>query len=98
MYTCRDTCYIKPFPVSAAICDLPLIPTSHSNRTILVALSDPENIGLAIGISLPACVQFKLTQLETCMASVHAWLQMNGLQLNPNKSEVIQVTATRGRN
>jgi len=40
--------------------------------------------------------QFKLTQLETCTAS--AWLQMNGLQLNPNKSEVIQFTATRGRN
>jgi len=32
------------------------------------------------------------------MASVQAWLQMKGLQLNPNKSEVIQFTATRGRN
>jgi len=42
--------------------------------------------------------QFKLTQLETCTASVHAWLQMNGLQLNPNKSEVIRFNTTRGRN
>jgi hypothetical protein len=41
--------------------------------------------------------QAKLTQLENCTASVHAWLQMNWLQLNPNKSEVIQFTATRGR-
>jgi Reverse transcriptase (RNA-dependent DNA polymerase) len=41
--------------------------------------------------------QVKLTQLETCTASVHAWLQMNGLQLNPNKSEGIQFIATRGR-
>ena len=41
--------------------------------------------------------QVELTQLETCAASVHAWLQMNGLLLNPKKSEVIQFTATRGR-
>ena len=42
--------------------------------------------------------QVKLNQLETCTASIHSWLQMNGLQLNPNKSEVIQFTAARGRN
>jgi len=40
----------------------------------------------------------KLNQLETCTASIHSWLQINGLQLNPNKSEVIQFTAARGRN
>ena len=38
-----------------------------------------------------------MTQLENCTASVHAWLQINGLQLNPTKSAVIQFTATRGR-
>jgi len=42
-------------------------------------------------------LQVKVTQLENCTASVHAWLQINGLQLNPTKSEVIQFTATRGR-
>ena len=36
-------------------------------------------------------------QLKLNQFSVHAWLQMNGLQLNPNKSEVIQFTAIRGR-
>jgi len=41
--------------------------------------------------------QDKVTQLENCTASVHAWLQLNGLQLNPSKSEIIQFTATRGR-
>jgi len=41
-------------------------------------------------------LQVKVTQLENCTASVHAWLQTNGLQLNPTKSEVIQFTATRG--
>ena len=38
-----------------------------------------------------------LSQLENCTSSVHAWLEANGLQLNPSKSEVIQFTATRGR-
>ena len=38
-----------------------------------------------------------VSQLEKCKAGVHAWLQINGLQLNPIKSEVIQLTATRGR-
>jgi len=42
--------------------------------------------------------QFKLTHLETCTARVLAWLQMNGLQVNPNKSEVMQFAASRGRN
>jgi len=33
------------FPVTAAICDLQLTLTSHSNRTISVFLSDPKNVG-----------------------------------------------------
>ena len=40
----------------------------------------------------------KLNLLEKCTASIHSWLQMNGLQLNPNKSEVIQFTGGRRRN
>jgi len=56
-----------------------------------------DDMQIYIAVSKSDC-QFKLTQLETCMASVHAWLQMNGLQLNPNKCEVIQFTATRGHN
>jgi hypothetical protein len=39
----------------------------------------------------------KVNQLENCTASVHAWRQTNGLQLNPTKSEVMQFSATRGR-
>jgi len=35
--------------------------------------------------------------LQDCIAGVHSWLQMNGLQLNPIISEVMQLTATRGR-
>ena len=44
-----------------------------------------------------ADLSVSVSQLENCMAGVHAWLQINGLQLNPKKSEVIQFTATRGR-
>ena len=40
----------------------------------------------------------KVTQLEDCTSSVHAWLQNNGLQPNPMKSEVIQFSTMRGRN
>jgi len=39
----------------------------------------------------------KLAVLEDCLQSVHSWLQHNGLQLNPSKSEMIQFNATRGR-
>jgi hypothetical protein len=39
----------------------------------------------------------EVAQLENCIASVHSWLQQNGLLLNPNKSEVIQFTACRGK-
>ena len=35
--------------------------------------------------------------LERCTADVHAWLLQNGLQLNPQKSDVIQFTVGRGR-
>ena len=56
----------------------------------------PADTQVYIAVSKPD-FQVELTQLETCTASVHAWLQMNGLQLNPNKSEVVQFTATRGR-
>jgi len=35
--------------------------------------------------------------LKDCLQSVHSWLQHNGLELNPNKSELIQFNATRGR-
>ena len=37
------------------------------------------------------------TRLKDCIAVVHQWLRYNGLQLNPNKSEVVQFTAGRGR-
>jgi hypothetical protein len=39
----------------------------------------------------------KVARLENCIANVHSWLQQNGLQLNPSKSEVIQFTACRGK-
>ena len=35
--------------------------------------------------------------LERCTADVHDWLLHNGLQLNPQKSDVIQFTVGRGR-
>ena len=44
-----------------------------------------------------ADVSDKVGLLQDCTAGVHSWLQMNGLQLNPIKSEVIQFMATRGR-
>ena len=39
----------------------------------------------------------RISQLESCLTSIHTWLQQNGLQLNPNKSELIQFSACRGR-
>jgi len=39
----------------------------------------------------------RVNQLESCITSVHSWLQQNGLQLNPTKSEVIQFTACHGQ-
>jgi hypothetical protein len=56
--------------------------------------ADDTQIYIAVST---ADVLIKVGQLENCMAGVHAWLQANGLQLNPNKSEVIQFTAARGR-
>jgi len=51
-----------------------------------------------IYIAVPrADVSDKVDLLQDCTAGVHSWLQMNGLQLNPIKSEVIQLTATCGR-
>jgi len=52
------------FPVSAAICDVQLTLTSHNNRTTPVVLSDPENVGLAVGISLLSCVQVEIYVFE----------------------------------
>jgi len=48
------------FPVSAAICDLPLTLTSPSNRTIPVVLTVPKNIDIAVGISLSYRVQTEI--------------------------------------
>ncbi len=45
-----------------------------------------------------ADVSINVDKLENCTAGIHEWLQINGLQLNPKKSEVIQFTAARGRN
>jgi len=39
----------------------------------------------------------KVDTLERCTAGVHSWLLHNGLQLNPQKSDIIQFTAGRGR-
>ena len=39
----------------------------------------------------------KVDCLERCTAGVHIWLLSNGLQLNPQKSEVIQFAVGRGR-
>ena len=41
----------------------------------------------------------KVTQLDNCLRPAYTpWLQNNGLQLNPMKSEVIQFSTIRGRN
>jgi hypothetical protein len=45
-----------------------------------------------------ADISINVHQLENCTAGIHEWLQINGLQLNPKKSEVIQFTAARGQN
>jgi hypothetical protein len=57
--------------------------------------ADDSQIYIAVS---KADVSFNIGQLENCTAGVHEWLQNNGLQLNPKKSEAIQFTATRGRN
>jgi len=36
-------------------------------------------------------------KVDLLQAGVHSWLHMNGLQINPIKSEVIQFTTFRGR-
>ena len=56
--------------------------------------ADDTQIYVAV---LKADVSDKVGLLQDCTAGVHSWLQMNGLQLNPNKSEVIQFAATTGR-
>jgi len=48
------------FPVSAAICDLPLTLMSQSNRTIPVVLCDSENVGISVVISLLSCIQTEI--------------------------------------
>jgi len=39
----------------------------------------------------------KVDRLERCSTGVHTWLLSNGLQLNPQKSDVIQFAVGRGR-
>jgi len=41
-------------------------------------------------------VHDRVDLLKNCLASIHAWLRFNVLQLNPTKCEVIQFTATFG--
>jgi hypothetical protein len=55
-----------------------------------------DNTQIYIAVS-KADITVKKGLLQDCTVGVHAWLQMNGLQLNPVKSEAIQFTATRGR-
>jgi hypothetical protein len=56
--------------------------------------ADDAQIYIAVQKMEASC---KVAQLENCIASVHSWLQQNGLQLNPDKSEVIQFTTCRGK-
>jgi len=42
------------------VMDIPLTLTTHSIRTSAVKLVDPENIGIAVGISLLSCMHFRL--------------------------------------
>ena len=55
--------------------------------------ADDTQIYIAVS---KADVSHKVGLLQDCTVGVHSWLQMNGLQLNPIKSETIQFTATRG--
>ena len=48
-------------------------------------------------ISITVSRADNVSQLDKCTASVHAWLHNKTAQVNPTKSEVIQLTATRGR-
>jgi hypothetical protein len=41
----------------AAILDLPVTPTPESTHTISTVFLDPENVGVAVGISLPSYIQ-----------------------------------------
>ena len=42
-------------------------------------------------------VKVQLAMLEDCIASVHQWLQENGLSLNASKSDAVQFSLGRGR-
>ena len=44
----------------AAILNLPLTPTFESVHIIPAVLADPENVGVALTMSLPSCVQTEI--------------------------------------
>ena len=44
----------------AAMLDLPVTTTSESIHTSIIVLLDPENVGVAIGISLPSYIQAEI--------------------------------------
>ena len=48
------------FRLMAANFDFPLIYTSGSIQYSTVVLPDPENMGIAVGLSLPSFVQAKI--------------------------------------
>jgi hypothetical protein len=53
----------------AAIFDFPLSLTSDSVHCSLIVLLDPENTGLAVGISLLSCIQAEICVALTCFIS-----------------------------
>ena len=48
------------FQIMAAILDLPVTPTSESIYNSSTVLLDPENVGVAAGISLLSCIQAEI--------------------------------------
>ena len=81
-------------PFLFSLCIAPLSAVINSFGVSHHQSADDTQIYIAVS---RADVSAKVDLLQDCTAGIHSWLQMNGLQLNPIKSEVIQFTATRGR-
>ena len=50
----------------AAMFDLPVTPTSDSIHTSLTMLQNPENLGVAVGISLLSSIEAEILRFSIC--------------------------------
>jgi hypothetical protein len=60
IYKLRYTLKLMYFRLMAAMLDLSVTPMSESIQTNLIVLPNPENVGVAVGISLLSHIQAKI--------------------------------------